>query len=169
MDSDKRSHRCRCLYLGCSVEAGQRASRLRGLQRVVLGAVLAMTVLFFTYPDQLLNRSRLTGTARSQKSNQRVIFAYARISDPTLSFCFQQRPLALWLRHRNRVLGRSVCSRIFHVSPPAVGPESRSRGDSHRNGNRRSTALAKHECSDTYSCVASRRNSDGPRGFRLGS
>jgi hypothetical protein len=110
---------------GAPWRQGNARHAFRGLQRVVLGAVLAMTVLFFTYPDQLLNRFAVykeTLDPRSPTSELSLRTREYPMQNFLSAFSNDRWPYGYGIGTVS--LGGQYVSRIFHVSPPALGPES---------------------------------------------
>jgi hypothetical protein len=97
----------------------------RGLWRVVVGAALAMTILFVTYHDELVNRLAVFSETLDPRSPASEL-SHRSIDYPLQNFlsAFDSDGWFYGFGIGTVSLGGQYVSRIFHVSPPAIGPES---------------------------------------------
>jgi hypothetical protein len=97
----------------------------RGLWRVAAGAALAMTILFVTYHNELVNRFAIFSETLDPRSPASEL-SHRSMEYPLQNFlsAFDSDGWLYGFGIGTVSLGGQYVSRIFHVSSPAIGPES---------------------------------------------
>ena len=110
---------------GAPWRQGKARHVFRGLQRVLLGATLAMTVLFFAYPEELLNRFAVYSETLDPRSpSSELSWRTGQYPMQNFLYAFDGDRWLYGFGIGTVSLGGQYVSRIFHVSPPTFGPEN---------------------------------------------
>jgi hypothetical protein len=110
---------------GAPWRQGEARRIFRALQRAVLGVALAMLILFFTYPDALLNRLAVYSETLDPRSPASELVHRTRdypLANFLAVFGSDRWPYGFGIGTAS--LGGQYVSRIFHVVSPTLGVES---------------------------------------------
>jgi hypothetical protein len=110
---------------GAPWKQGEARRVFRSIQRVVLGIVVSMVVLFYAYPDALTSRLSIYEETLSPNSpsNELAHRGWTYPVDNFLyAFTYDRWPYGYGIGTSS--LGTQYVTRIFNVKPPPVGVES---------------------------------------------
>ena len=112
-------------FWGAPWRQGEARRIFRTLQRAVLGVALAMVILFFAFPDALLNRLAVYSETLDPRSPANELMNRTR-DYPLANFlgAFNSPRWAYGFGIGTVSLGGQYVSRIFHVPPPTDAVES---------------------------------------------
>jgi hypothetical protein len=112
-------------FWGAPWRQGEARRIFRTLQRAVLGVALAMLILFFAFPDALLNRLAVYSETLDPRSPANELMNRTR-DYPLANFlgAFDSPRWAYGFGIGTVSLGGQYVSRIFHVAPPTDAVES---------------------------------------------
>jgi hypothetical protein len=112
-------------FWGAPWRQGEARRIFRTLQRAVLGIALAMLILFFAFPDALLNRLTVYSETLDPRSPANELMNRTR-DYPLANFlgAFDSPRWAYGFGIGTVSLGGQYVSRIFHVAPPTDAVES---------------------------------------------
>jgi hypothetical protein len=112
-------------FWGAPWRQGEVVRVLRAIQRAAVGIVLAMVVLFYSYPDAILSRLAIYQETLSPSSSTSEL-SHRGWTYPMQNFIgafnFERWPYGYGIG--TTALGGQYVARFFHAKPPVVGVES---------------------------------------------